>query len=368
MDLTTKCPQCQTVFQASLEQLQLRKGYVRCVHCAYIFDGYEAVVPNDPSAKAQGPNAPEVSDATERKVAHTPQPMRAPARQRTPARREFTVSDLAASSPDGERLPDTPLHTVGNTTAPQAGHEPIIGADASIDATPSGEPGLAGTGAAIDEPPGDGSIRADRAAAVPSVSVDDPYDADDGHTAPRWLWKILILAGLVVFLVQMVVVFRVQIAETLPGTRPALERLCSELGCRVAYPRQIDNIHIVQSALKAVRADDIEDEGGAKDGTDTTTEDAQAEAADLSDTDAEFLLEVTLRNDYGRAQEWPALTLELTDAVGARIARRHIQVHEYLPESVAGLPFPGKSEHEVVLPLTLRGLNVNGFKVRPYFP
>src|SRR5690606_6656724 len=45
MELTTQCPQCGEIFKASLEQLQLRKGYVRCINCAHIFDGYEAVVP-----------------------------------------------------------------------------------------------------------------------------------------------------------------------------------------------------------------------------------------------------------------------------------------------------------------------------------
>ena len=44
MNLTTQCPQCKTAFQASLEELQLRKGYIRCINCAHIFDGYDAVV------------------------------------------------------------------------------------------------------------------------------------------------------------------------------------------------------------------------------------------------------------------------------------------------------------------------------------
>src|SRR5690606_21962923 len=44
MDLTTRCPECDTTFAASLEQLQLRKGYIRCINCAHIFDGFEAVV------------------------------------------------------------------------------------------------------------------------------------------------------------------------------------------------------------------------------------------------------------------------------------------------------------------------------------
>src|SRR3546814_124736 len=54
MDLSTRCPQCGTTFLASLQQLQLRKGYIRCVNCAHIFDGYEAVV--SPSSTPQEPS------------------------------------------------------------------------------------------------------------------------------------------------------------------------------------------------------------------------------------------------------------------------------------------------------------------------
>src|SRR5690606_12416803 len=58
MDLTTRCPQCGTTFSASLEQLQLRKGYIRCINCAHIFDGYDAVVSPGDAPPAGGPREP----------------------------------------------------------------------------------------------------------------------------------------------------------------------------------------------------------------------------------------------------------------------------------------------------------------------
>ncbi|MFT0544769.1 DUF3426 domain-containing protein [Allopusillimonas ginsengisoli] len=61
MDLTTRCPHCGTTFPASLEQLLLRKGYIRCINCANIFDGYEAVVSGDPAAHAASPQKAEPS-------------------------------------------------------------------------------------------------------------------------------------------------------------------------------------------------------------------------------------------------------------------------------------------------------------------
>src|SRR5690606_15280436 len=61
MDLTTRCPQCGAEFPISLQQLQLRKGYIRCINCAHIFDAYEAVVPTtgpEPTVSASARPAP----------------------------------------------------------------------------------------------------------------------------------------------------------------------------------------------------------------------------------------------------------------------------------------------------------------------
>src|SRR5690554_1206009 len=125
MDLNTRCPYCETVFSASLEQLQLRKGYIRCVQCAHIFDGYEAVVPSDsspdeppepasepprPSADPRPPasvsfNIPDLDDALPPALTHA-----VPIPSVVRARREFTISDHQVRLPSGTepswQLPD----------------------------------------------------------------------------------------------------------------------------------------------------------------------------------------------------------------------------------------------------------------------
>lgn len=53
--LTTQCPHCETQFSVNASELQRRKGLVRCVQCAHIFDGYEAVV--GPPAQGGQPSA-----------------------------------------------------------------------------------------------------------------------------------------------------------------------------------------------------------------------------------------------------------------------------------------------------------------------
>src|ERR1700690_3710240 len=40
----TRCPGCKTVFRATMEQLALRAGQVRCGHCHTVFDGVAALV------------------------------------------------------------------------------------------------------------------------------------------------------------------------------------------------------------------------------------------------------------------------------------------------------------------------------------
>ncbi|XOT98695.1 zinc-ribbon domain-containing protein, partial [Alcaligenes pakistanensis] len=44
MELKTRCPRCGTSFAASVEVLQRRRGYIRCIQCAHIFDGFEEVI------------------------------------------------------------------------------------------------------------------------------------------------------------------------------------------------------------------------------------------------------------------------------------------------------------------------------------
>ena len=40
MSLITRCPKCQNDFLASLDQLRMHEGLVRCGTCSNIFDAY----------------------------------------------------------------------------------------------------------------------------------------------------------------------------------------------------------------------------------------------------------------------------------------------------------------------------------------
>ena len=382
MDLTTRCPQCGTTFLASLEQLQLRKGYIRCVQCAHIFDGYEAVVPSGPAsagesavARPSSPAAP-VADTLIKKpgsrvsagsdVPVSPKPG-APQHNAAVApappsvvrgRREFTISDQHSASPSGSEpswsLPLTGVHSL------------VSGADATPEhriATPDDDPVIpASDHVKIDidhvsikpdpvtlDPE---HFRAEPKAGAPARYTEHWDQPLDDPQSSMWrslvsaVWVAVIAAGVLLFAAQVVYVFRVQIAENIPALRPGLERMCDALNCTVAYSRHLDMIVITQSSLQQETAESDGD----------------------GDGNESVLLQLTLRNVHGGPQEWPTLVLDLKDFSGALIARKHLPKTVYLPDAMADTPFPENSEHMIVLPLTIHGLKVNGYQLTAFFP
>lgn len=337
MDLTTQCPQCGTIFLASLEQLQLRKGYIRCVQCAHIFDGYEAVVPagstagRRPSERVSGPAVSSVSTQSDSSVLPgtfepvLPSVMPSVVR----ARREFTISDPHSLEPSDS---EPTLSVSGLAT-----HEPVSGH------TESTEPVIADWDAvhvSVDADARPGSAR----------HVTRQREQDFGEHS-RWksvaaaVWWVGVVAGVLVFGAQLVYVFRVQLAENIPAVRPGLERMCGALNCTVAYSRQPDMIVITHSSLQS--------ESGADD--------------DKAGDDT-LLLQLNLRNAYDKPQEWPTLVLDLKDFSGTSIARKNLPKDVYLPADIASKPFPESSEQRIALPLTMRGLKVNGYQLTKFFP
>lgn len=361
MDLTTRCPHCGTTFAASLEQLQLRKGYIRCVQCAHIFDGYEAVVPAastgiDPDALQ--PRITATPIPPEETPAHTIEPH--PRASVTPApipsvvrgRREFTISDR---DPADKR--DEPLWTVSAAASTAAGPKVTASDHGVIDLDRVAldpdrtrrDPDHIEIGHAPVLTDSEhvmlGSREEDAAAHYAEMwrTSNEEAPSDWWRTLIKLVWVAVIAAGIIVFAMQLIYVFRVQIAESIPTVRPALERMCAALDCTVPYSRQIDMIVITQSSLQ-------QDSGEGKDGSD------------------DVLLQFTLRNVHDGPQEWPTLVLDLKDFSGALIARKHLSKDDYLPADMVDAPFPANSERMVALPLTMQGLQVNGYQLTAFFP
>lgn len=401
MDLTTQCPQCGSVFSANLQQLQLRKGYVRCINCGSIFDGYEAVVP---SSRAPGPVsgpalAPVPATASARASATVPAPgsIHAPA---VPAPVSISVpnSTSTPASASASAVTATPpfpsvLRQRSHTAAGDPRAEPVVAditapsftisagtTETTETARPYGaraEPVLpavvrrpatraARRGDIAFTPPPSGEdaavyLDSDAADVMPRVYVepraqmrdDDPPQVPDfldeaparRHGFASFLWSVLALIATALLLAQMTYVYRVQLASQIPGLRPVLEQACEALKCAVPYPRRIQLISIMNSSLQAV---------------------AKADGADNDSN--QMMLHVTLRNNYDRPQEWPTLTLDLVDLSGAVVVKKNLAPASYLSLSLLHSPFAAQSEVIATVPLNIKNVAVNGYQLGKFFP
>src|SRR5699024_5812144 len=225
--------------------------YIRCIQCANIFDGYEAVVPGMPGPKgdmheqdavvADSASTPPSAQSDVPWPAMWPRDSEEP-KIETPAvvrgRREFTIS---AQDVSNEADTEPGLHTLPGVAALPTGPAAT-------------EPGISVI--RQREP----SLRSDLHKTLPSD--------DAGHarrmpgtathaTVPQpdrfaWLisgvWTVLIVAGLLALVLQLAYVFRLQLAENAPWLRPGLERICASLDCTVPYARKPDLMVVTHSS------------------------------------------------------------------------------------------------------------------------
>lgn len=349
MDLTTRCPKCGTVFQAGLSDLQLRKGYIRCVQCAHIFDGYAEVVSDASAAPAAAPPPP---------PANVPEPPAAPAPQvirpgRSPAPpSEFTPAFRIGVAPWPD---DRPEPRIGEP-AVRAGTRPVeeILADEGWVPDAGGAPDDAG----MDDPPAQEAPfvveprpghRSQGGSAAPLLRDEDAYGWWDALL--RFCARLLFVLLLILLAAQAVYVYRADIARMVPALRPALERACEPLRCQVPYARDIARIAITGSSLKAA------DDGAMAD-----------RPAVQEPSEQHFVLHVTLRNLAEQPQEWPTLILDLKDAAGTLLVRRNLSPAEYLGAARAAQPFAARGEVLVRVPLTLSGIRINGYQLDLFYP
>ncbi len=331
MDLTTRCPKCGTVFQANLSDLQLRKGYIRCVQCAHIFDGYAEVVSDplehDPGDGGRKPEAPGPYRHTVAIDADEPPPQvfrsgRHAAQSASLSTPQFTVgtSYWRDDRPEPHIVRTQPLQE--DADLPRAQAEPFV-----VEPHP-GRHSRGGSAAQLLEPP-------------------EPAGgwATLLHIAARLLLLLLVL----LLVAQLLYVYRAQVAQAVPALRPWLEQACGPLRCQVPYARDIKQIAITGSALKIVEPALV---GSSSDGA----------------VQQHFVLHVTLRNQGSHAQEWPTLVLDLNDMAGTRLVRRNLAPAEYLGHTAAAGPFAAHSEVQVRVPLTLSGMQINGYQLDMFFP
>lgn len=415
MELKTRCPRCGTSFAASVETLQRRRGYIRCIQCAHIFDGFEEVI--DEQAPEPSYHSPATPVQIEPRLA--PEPPVSPRQEQVqsvdlqapipgprfvehsrhaPPRDEGTAHESlqVRKFPDSilTQAPVPPAAPAAVTTEPfvrpaepavESVEPSVIRARSRHEPLPQDDQDTSffvSTGS-VSEPDGDHHIGqaswsaaepefsvGDRASALrasfPSRQADGTHDRDGEDFQQDWvidpnpalqretryegeasfgqrvgslIWTSLCVLGVVLFVVQLMYVYRVQIVSQIPMLRPVFESACQTLSCKVPYERRLDQIRVQASALHKA-----------------------------PNQPGQSALGFTLRNEFERPQEWPTLVLDLKDFSGALIARRNITPDQYLASERREPAFAARSEIMVRLPLNTGQLQVNGYQISPFFP
>jgi predicted Zn finger-like uncharacterized protein len=119
MDLYTRCPNCDTTFRVTTQQLQASGGQVRCGHCQKIFDAFATLTAQEPQIALQEPVAAPAEQSEENRPAL--ESRERPAVADSPVMRNDRSPpvrpDPAASLYEWEfRMPESPRHTVVWTT------------------------------------------------------------------------------------------------------------------------------------------------------------------------------------------------------------------------------------------------------------
>lgn len=415
MELKTRCPRCGTSFAASVETLQRRRGYIRCIQCAHIFDGFEEVIDEqapepsyhspatpvqiEPRLAPESPVSPRQEQVQSVDLqAPIPGPRFVEHSRHAPPRDEGTAHESlqVRKFPDSilTQAPVTPAAPAAVTTEPfvrpaepavESVEPSVIRARSRHEPLPQDDQDTSffvSTGS-VSEPDGDHHIGqaswsaaepefsvGDRASALrasfPSRQADGTHDRDGEDFQQDWvidpnpalqretryegeasfgqrvgslIWTSLCVLGVVLFVVQLMYVYRVQIVSQIPMLRPVFESACQTLSCKVPYERRLDQIRVQASALHKA-----------------------------PNQPGQSTLGFTLRNEFERPQEWPTLVLDLKDFSGALIARRNITPDQYLASERREPAFAARSEIMVRLPLNTGQLQVNGYQISPFFP
>lgn len=338
MSSITACPQCQTRFRVTEEQLQARGGKVRCGRCAHVFNALDALAEEAPLA-AQEP-APQA-------VTEEPAPALFP-EQEAPVAPEQETGQEEVPPPDAgdSAEPLFELEITHPADLPDIEEQPFELEITQPD-VPAEEPPLAAPNNTTPEPEPESRaetrvvrIQPPPVTVQPKVSPERPKYAPPPKPRRAWPWAVASLLLLTGLALQGIYFFRDAIAAHYPATRPLLEQSCAPLQCRISLPRNPDLISIESSELNA--------------------DPARANIVVLSSV---------LRNRAPHVQAYPTLELTLTSARDEMVARILFPPEKYLrnPAAISEGIAPN-SEVAVKLLLDLADLKAEGYRLYLFYP
>lgn len=358
MALATRCPKCQALFRVVADQLKLRGGLVRCGSCRHVFDAIGSLAYVDENAVLTQPAAPAPTSASASIAAPAPAAS-APAAEK-PARSEKRLEpsrriDLAGSEAGVPTLVltdlPTPIQEMPRSETP-------VPAKAAAEKPP--------TEAAQDEDAGrkvrrelrrqrkhdDERARADAARGSEEHQDDEAAEPEflQGRQQSRGFSIVfgggsLLLFALLLFalmLVQLAVVFRIELSTQFPTLRPTLVQLCKPINCDVGWPTRAELLAVVGTELQAVPGTDI------------------------------LELTAVIRNRAGFGVALPAIEVTLTDTNSRDVARKVFSPVDYLASSGQSSSrieegLAAGADYEVRIHFEARGLSAAGYRVYPFY-
>lgn len=284
MSFITRCPACSTSFKVVADQLRVSQGWVRCGHCAEIFDANQDIKPWVPTP----PVLTNVVDEQQQPPEHA---WARQSREVGPSHHDSALesvldglAELSDSRPSPEAHDSTlhdSLELEGNLVSPEPlpiDQDPVLhidvlqaDGDEFLNTVPDPEPRFVQ------------QVRHQAFWARPSVRAS--------------LWAGVFLS-LLVLLVQWTVHDRHRLVAWQPALKPVLAALCQPLRCRIEPVRQLDAIVIDSSGLVRLLG--------------------QLHALDL-----------VLKNTQAWPVALPSLELSLTDAQDQVLVRRVLLAQDW---------------------------------------
>lgn len=306
MSLITCCPACRTMFKVVPDQLKISEGWVRCGHCAEVFDASAHLVETVPPAAARVPAA---ALDTEPAAITEPAPIR-----------EMPASAAAPSA----ALQDEPMYPPFVLRA-QDEEQDVAEALPPDESLPSEAP------------------RETRRAAKAAAPVADVSFVRQARRKAYWrrpgVRAVLLLLALTLgalLAAQYAVHDRDRLVALQPALRPAIEALCQPLQCQIGPPRQIEAIVIDSSTFNKLRGD-------------------------------AYRLSFALKNQAALPVAMPAIELTLTDTQDQPVVRRVLSPSEM--GAASGVIGP-QADWSATLALNVNpsGGRIAGYRLLAFYP